>query len=202
MSPLPVSGVILAGGRSTRFQGQDKGLLHLAGRPLIAHVIARVQPQVQDLAINANRHHAAYQSYGLPVYGDVCGDYAGPLAGMLTALHHAAGEYVLVVPCDMPHLPQDLAAELWRGLHAANARVAVAHDGARLQAAVALLRRDARPALVAALAAQQLKTARWMHEQQAAIVDFSAQADAFFNLNQAQDLDLAQQLWEQQNHAG
>ena len=50
-----ISAIILSGGRATRMNGVDKGLVTLQNKPLIAHVITRLEPQVDEILINANR---------------------------------------------------------------------------------------------------------------------------------------------------
>ena len=84
-------GVILAGGQATRMGGGDKGLLALGGTPLLSHVIARLEPQVAGLALNANGDAARFEAFGLPVLPDTIAGFAGPLAGVLAGLDWAAG---------------------------------------------------------------------------------------------------------------
>jgi len=84
-----VTGVVLAGGRSQRMGGQDKGLVELAGRTMIEHVVAALRPQVGALIINANRNQETYARLGYPVVPDGVGDYFGPLAGMASAMQKA-----------------------------------------------------------------------------------------------------------------
>ena len=74
-------GVILAGGRATRMGGGDKGRLDLNGRSLVDHVIARLAPQVQAIALNANGTPHRFADLGLPIIADSHGTHAGPLAG-------------------------------------------------------------------------------------------------------------------------
>ena len=81
-----VTGLILAGGRGSRMGGADKGLQNFNGMPLALHTLLRLQAQVADVMINANRTLAAYEAFGEPVWPDVLADYAGPLAGFLTGL--------------------------------------------------------------------------------------------------------------------
>lgn len=78
-----VTGVILAGGQSRRMGGGDKGLLDLAGRPMLAHVIDRLAPQVGRTIINANGDPARFATFGLPVVADTITGFVGPLAGVL-----------------------------------------------------------------------------------------------------------------------
>ena len=82
-------GVVLAGGLARRMGGGDKSLLALAGRPILAHVIERAEPQVGPLILNANGDPGRFQSFGLPVVADVVEGFAGPLAGILTGLEWA-----------------------------------------------------------------------------------------------------------------
>jgi molybdopterin-guanine dinucleotide biosynthesis protein A len=84
-----VVGILLAGGKSSRMGGGDKCLLPLAGRPILAHVIERLKPQVAELIVSANGDPARFSAFGLPVVGDRVGGYAGPLAGTLAGLEWA-----------------------------------------------------------------------------------------------------------------
>ena len=108
-----ITAVILAGGRGTRMGNVEKGLLQWQGRPLIAHLIDALAPQVDTILINANREHQRYAIFGLPIIRDVA-EFAGtgPLAGLHAALSHSQTEWVVCVPCDMPDLPSDLVARL------------------------------------------------------------------------------------------
>ena len=65
--------------------GRIKAYSFLQNKPLISHVIERLQPQVIDISINANRHHAEYAQWGFPVFSDEFPDFQGPLSGMLNS---------------------------------------------------------------------------------------------------------------------
>jgi len=84
-----VVGILLAGGKSSRMCGGDKFLLPLAGRPILAHVIERLKPQVAELIISANGDPARFSAFGLPVVEDRLDFYAGPLAGIFAGLEWA-----------------------------------------------------------------------------------------------------------------
>jgi molybdopterin-guanine dinucleotide biosynthesis protein A len=130
--PARIAGTILAGGRSRRMGGRDKALLPLAGRPLLRHVIERVSPQVAELGLSVDQPSATYDDFGLPQLPDPVPGHHGPLGGLLAALRHfgARHEWVLMVPCDAPFLPPDLAAQLHRSAEAAAAPGAlVLYDG-------------------------------------------------------------------------
>ena len=108
-------GVILAGGLASRMGGGDKGMLSLGGRPLLAHVIDRLEPQVAGLALNANGEAARFARFGLPVLPDTIDGFAGPLAGVLAGLDWAAAlgaDSIVTAAADTPFFPGDLVPHL------------------------------------------------------------------------------------------
>jgi molybdopterin-guanine dinucleotide biosynthesis protein A len=136
-------GLVLDGGRARRMGGADKGLLALAGRPMIAHAIDRLRPQVARLAISANGDPARFERFGLPVVADDPPNRAGPLAGVLAALEYCARslpelEYVASLPGDTPFAPEDYVVRLHAARRAAKAAIAVAVSGGRTHHAAAL----------------------------------------------------------------
>ena len=109
-----IAGLVLAGGSGRRFGGVEKALLRLGGRPLIAHVVARLAPQVGALAISGRGVLAPYVP-GLPILDDGAFAGRGPLAGLLAGLEWAASigaEAMLSMPVDTPFFPDDLASRL------------------------------------------------------------------------------------------
>lgn len=149
-----VTGVLLAGGRAERMDGRDKGLLPLAGEPLIVHGVRRLKPQVAELLISANRHGEIYQRFGCRVVGDSVNErFRGPLAGMLAALRAATTPWVLTAPCDSPLLPPDYAARMLAALAEGQSAAGVMDDAGRWQPVFVLLSVDLRVDLTAWLAA-------------------------------------------------
>ncbi|MEO6697230.1 MAG: molybdenum cofactor guanylyltransferase MobA, partial [Gammaproteobacteria bacterium] len=136
-----ITGVILAGGRARRMNGLDKGLLEFAGKPLVEHALTRLAPQVSRLMINANRNHARYTSYGVPLVIDELEGYCGPLAGMYSAMGATQTDYIVTIPCDSPLIPDDLVQRMMAALIRENAVLCTAHDGRRLQPIYALMPR-------------------------------------------------------------
>ncbi|GMG83459.1 molybdenum cofactor guanylyltransferase MobA [Paralimibaculum aggregatum] len=120
---MSTAGVILAGGLARRMGGGDKTLLEVAGRPLLAHVIDRLRPQVAEIAINANGDAARFDGFGLPVIPDTVEGFAGPLAGVLAGMRWAAARghgHIVSAAGDTPFFPADLAARLAAALDDAN----------------------------------------------------------------------------------
>jgi len=202
-----ITGLVLAGGRGSRMGGVDKGLQNLNGRPLVAHVIARLQPQVSQLLINANRSLERYRDFGLPLVSDLATEgveaYAGPLAGMAAGLAHSSAPWLMAVPCDCPRLPLDLVARLLKAALDQDAEVAVPlsldADGAqRVEPAFCLMRREVEPALRQFLAAGDRKIQGWLATLKLTQVPFTRSEDAlaFKNANTPAELQALETLEE------
>ncbi|WP_341647035.1 molybdenum cofactor guanylyltransferase MobA [Thauera sp. SDU_THAU2] len=183
-----VTGVLLAGGQGSRMGGVDKGLTELAGRPMAAHALERLAPQVDELVINANRNLDAWRSFGHPVFGDDIGGFAGPLAGLHAALLHARHPLVATVPCDSPFLPGDLVDRLAGALHTAGAQLAVARTFDRLQPVFCLCRRELAGPLADYLRGGGRGVARWHDTLDVVEVSFDDEAAAFRNINTPAEL--------------
>ena len=183
-----ITGVILAGGQGRRMGGADKGLQELGGRPMAAHVLERLAPQVGAVLISANRNLERYAELGCPVLPDTLHGYAGPLAGLQAALAQATTPLLVTAPCDSPFLPADLVARLHDGLVAQQAELAVACADGRAHRAFCLLRRELLPGLDAFLAAGERRVGLWHASLKVAEVDFSDEAGAFGNINTTEDL--------------
>ena len=193
-----VTGLILAGGRGSRMGGTDKGLQPLRGMPMAMHVLWRLAPQVIDVVINANRNLGAYEGFGRTVVPDASADFQGPLAGMLAGLPYCETDWMMVVPCDVPHLPTDLVARLLAAAEAVDAPIAmpvtVDPDGQRQTHPVfLLLRGDLYDSLRVFMQNGGRKIDLWTASVGAIEVPFD-DASAFFNANTLADLNQLEQV--------
>jgi molybdenum cofactor guanylyltransferase len=183
-----ISSIILAGGRATRMNGADKGLVQLQQKPLIAHVIARLMPQADEIFINANREIAAYEAFGLPVLKDKDKEFIGPLAGFSLGLQHAKHDYVLTVPCDSPLLPLDLVERLYGSMAESRMDIAVAGSDGNTHPVFCLMKKSVLPSLQAYIESGERKVSAWQKSFKYVEVDFSDCSEAFTNLNTFEDL--------------
>ena len=124
-----ICGVILAGGKSSRMRFENKALLALGGKPLIAHMIAGAQTQVEYLVINANRDLENFEKLAIPVMADAYGPDAGPLAGIITGMqfcrkHFPEVKALACFPADVPWFPKNVVAQLAAALNADTTQVA------------------------------------------------------------------------------
>ncbi|WP_370559013.1 molybdenum cofactor guanylyltransferase MobA [Edwardsiella tarda] len=185
-----IEGVILAGGRATRMQGKDKGLITLHGLPLYQWVLQRLAPQVCRVVISANRNLGVYQQSGCKVIGDSLPDFPGPLAGVAAGLAQCQSEWLITVPCDSPFIPHDLVDILWQGK--GDAHVAYIDDGEHSHPTLALWHRDILPALEQFLQQGDRKLMLFMAQVHAQAVHDPRCAN-FININSLQECQQAQQ---------
>lgn len=189
---MQIIGVILAGGQGRRMGGADKALVPLGGQPLIAHVLARLRPQVDGVLISANGDATRLAPFGCEVVADT--SRQGPLSGVLAALTRAAdlgASHVVSVPVDTPFLPLDLVRDLRRAAGASPTGLAIAATGDGDHPATALWPVALAPALAAYLAAGGARISTFTDAQGAARCRF-ADAAAFANLNTPEDLAAAE----------
>ena len=189
-------GVILAGGQATRMGGGDKGLLTLGSGTILSHVIARIEPQVDSLALNAIGDATRFAELGLPVISDSISGFAGPLSGVLAGLDWAAekgASHIVTVAADTPFFPCDLVPQLQLAAETAGTNIALARtpDGRHPTFGLwpTALRDDLRSALQGGLR----KVVVWTDQHGAATADFPDDA-AFFNVNTPDDLAKAQAM--------
>ncbi|WP_420102982.1 molybdenum cofactor guanylyltransferase MobA [Bosea sp. (in: a-proteobacteria)] len=186
-------GLILAGGLSRRMGGGDKALLPLGGRPLLAHVAARLAPQCAELLLNANGDPARMADFALPIVPDSIPDHAGPLAGVLTGLdwlaaHRPATEWLVTAAADTPFLPPDLVARLHAARGEAGTPLACAASGDQRHHAIGLWPVSIRQALRDRLEAGERRLRAVTDRFGVAEVPWPAQPrDPFFNINTPED---------------
>lgn len=193
-------GVILAGGQATRMGGGDKGLRLVAGKPLLAHVIDRLVPQVERVILNANGAPERFADFALPVVADSLPDWPGPLAGVLAGLDWAAAhgaEAIVSVAADTPFFPQDLVARLEQAAGPSGLALAATRAEGKLWRHPTFglwpvaLRDDLRDALKGGLR----KVVLWTDRHAAGVAEFDTQPfDPFFNINTPEDITAAEEL--------
>jgi len=197
---LQVTGVILAGGRSKRMGGGDKGLLELAGRPMLVHVVCRMRPQVEALIINANGDPGRFAPLGLPVVPDTIGGFVGPLAGVLAGMRWSAANapttrWIATAAGDAPLLPADLVAKMMRAVEGRPGAIALAQSHGELHPVIGLWPVALADDLEEQLRAGVRKVLNWTDRHGTIAVQFppigvcGLDIDPFFNANTPLELD-------------
>jgi molybdopterin-guanine dinucleotide biosynthesis protein A len=196
--PIPgIDGVILAGGRSRRMGGADKALQNLAGRPLLAHVIDRIRPQVGHLWLSVASRTSEYEPFGLRQLPDPRPGSHGPLGGLLSALRQTAsglGTWLLLVPCDAPFLPGDLAERLYESTRSLSCPGAIVRSRGELQPTFSLWHVDLLQELERAVMELGMRGFKqFLDGRELALVDWAESTpDAFFNINDSASLSDAE----------
>jgi molybdenum cofactor guanylyltransferase len=183
--------------------GGDKCLLPLAGRPILAHVIERLKPQVAELIISANGDPARFSAFGLPVVEDRLDFYAGPLAGILAGLEWARtnrpeSRFAITAASDTPFLPADLVDRLRSASGEGEANLVVARSAEGMNPVFGLWHVTLAPDLDASLMSGDRKVSDWVRQHQAREVMFppvkieGRTIDPFFNVNRPDELAAAE----------
>ena len=190
---MKITGLILAGGRGSRMGSIDKGLQSFRGQPMVAHVLARLTGQVDELLINANRNLDEYAAFGHRVIADAIDGFAGPLAGLHIGMTHASHPLIATVPCDSPFLPLDLIARLSDSMAKDNADLAVAKTFNQPHPVFCLTKTSLAPHLQAFLDSGQRKIDKWYATLKVVEVPFDDEEAAFSNINTVDELKAFEQ---------
>ncbi len=183
-----ITGLILAGGRSSRMGGQDKALIKFKEKRLIDHVYERLQPQVAGVIINTNQNHDQFKSFGVRVVSDAIGDFAGPLAGLHAGLAVSRRPFLVSVPVDSPFFPDDMVERMFDALESTSTQIAVACTGDQPHPVFSLVRRTVLDHLTAFLKGGGRKIDAWYDTLSMVQVDFNDDA-LFGNINTPEELD-------------
>jgi molybdopterin-guanine dinucleotide biosynthesis protein A len=185
--------------------GGDKGLLPLAGKSMLQHVIDRLRPQVAAIVLNANGDPARFQGFGLPVVADSIAGHVGPLAGVLAGMRWSLAQapqrpWIVTAAGDAPLLPRDLVDRLLAAVDGGAGRIALARSNGELHPVIGLWPVALAADLEAALGKGVRKVLDWSNRHGSVGVDFPAQRlddieiDPFFNANTPQELEQLRRL--------
>lgn len=200
VGPRSLTAMVLAGGRGSRWGGQDKGLIGVDETPMALSAIERLQAKPHEalasLAINANRNIPSYATFGCPIWSDEDPTaFKGPLAGWQTGLRHCPTPWLLSVPCDTPDFPEDLIEKMVQKQSQTGVALVLAasqdHTGRHPHPVFALLHTDLLPSLNAFIHDGGRRVMAWCETQACAwaIFDIGPEHDPFANLNRPADAD-------------
>lgn len=182
-----VTTLILAGGKSSRMGGNDKGLLKIDNEYLIQKIVALALQYSDDVIINVNRNYEIYSALGLKTIKDIHKNFQGPLAGIYSGFLNIKTKYMLILPCDCPMIEQKYFQIMLNSEFIKDIRCA--HDGNRLQPVHSLLKKSLINSLKEFLDTGERKIDRWYNKESFEIVDFSEMSQFFLNINTPDDLE-------------
>ena len=203
-----VIGLLLAGGKSSRMGGGDKSLRLLGGRPIIAHVIELLRPQVSPVVINANGDKSRFAAYEVPVVADCIAGFAGPLAGIHAGLkwikaNRSDISHAVTVATDTPFFPLDLVRRFLEEQRLGS-ELLVARSDEGVHPVIGLWPVSLTGAIEDFLNDGQHKVGRFVEQQAAIEVWFpkvevgGTPTDPFFNINEPSELAKADALLKEQ----
>lgn len=196
MSALRVTGVIQAGGRSTRMGGAPKALLELGGKRIIERVVDAVGAVLDDLLVVTNTPER-YAFLGLPMVPDAFPD-GGALGGIYTGLRAAGGDAAFTVACDMPFVHSAIVRMVVE--RAGEGDVVIPRTGAQLETMHAVYGKRCLAPMEARLRAGQLKIVGFFGDVRVVELDAAGVAQhrdpdvAFMNVNTPEELARARAL--------
>ena len=191
---INVDGVILAAGKSSRMGRANKVLANLGGRSLLEIAVEKLGPQVDTLVINGDPAVCGEQALADRIEG-----FQGPLMGLYTALlseQLSRADYLMMVPCDGPFLPDNLVAELYQQIVRADADIACVRYQGFAQPTFSLWHKRALPDIEQALLVEKNGGFKpLLQSLNAVYLDWPEQDPSpFFNINTPEDLALAEKL--------
>ncbi len=181
-----ITAIVLAGGQGSRMNHQDKAWVDFEGRPLIRHVLEKIEPSVGHIVISRNRPNPDPDALDYSYYQDELPGFQGPLAGIAACAEHVPTDTVLIVPCDTPNLPASLVPTLAAQLSGCDLAVAE-HDG-RLQPLVFLTKTQVLKTIPAYLKSGKRSVMGWIETKDFVTVPFHDCAHAFENINKSSQL--------------
>lgn len=184
---MGITGLILAGGKASRMNGVNKALVPFLGRPMLAQVIERLAPQVNQILVNTNQDFDQFKPFDFPLISDETTEFAGPLAGLHVGLKASQDEWVLSVPCDSPLLPKDLAKRLLDAVQTQQADIAIAKTDVQNHPVFCLCKKSLCDDLAAYLKQGGRKVREWQRLHQCVEVHFEDEYN-FSNVNTFDEL--------------
>ena len=186
---LPISVLILAGGRGSRMGGRDKGLVELNNRPFVEHALKIVGPYSDDIIISCNRNQEQYRNFSEVLVADKESDFPGPLAGIQAGLKRAKQDAMLVLPCDTPMIPADLPLRLYQAFDKHPDAISLVNDGERLQPLHAIIPTRYLDSLNEFLKGDRRGVIHWYKQHPVEEVIYQGQAEFFTNINRLEELE-------------
>lgn len=183
---------ILAGGDSRRWGGKPKALAPVWGMPMASIMIQRLtaEDQVAKLVVRSVQQAWActlpasliIESEALP---------AGPMRGILAALQDARDSglgMALIVPCDMPWIPLDIAKRLFDCMRSQRADGAVLVDAHGQHSLCILLSTATIPVIEALLSSGEQRVKMYLTKLNIAKRYWYGVPQALLNGNQPDDV--------------
>ena len=111
-----ILGIILAGGKSSRF-GEDKSTVKLGNKTLLDHTVNKIENEFNEILVISNNKKFNFKNNKIHVVEDCIEGQLGPLVGILTAMkwvkkNNKNYKWIASFPCDTPFFDMKFISEL------------------------------------------------------------------------------------------
>lgn len=189
MNKINITVGILAGGKATRMNNQDKGLVMFNGKYMIENIINAIEPYVKHITINANRNISKYKKLGYPVVQDFYEGYAGPLSGIYSILNVTNSKYLMILPCDSPLIEWKLIQKMYSEIKLSGVEVVVAHNTNRAQPVFMIIDTAVKDSIKEYIESGNRKIDFWYLEKNYKYIYFNENCNYFKNINTEEELN-------------
>jgi len=191
IKPMPnelpnICALILAGGLGSRMNYQDKGLLPISDLSFVEHIAQKLEPQVTSIYVSTNKNFKAYQALGFNCIDDFPFPSEGPLCAIASGLEKIKCEYLMIVPCDCPNIPNDLVKKLYEQIRKENASIASISLNGKIEPLFSLISTHLYDNLKENINKGVRKTHLWIQSEKHVLVE-SINSHQFLNINTNED---------------
>ena len=183
---------ILSGGKSSRMDGNDKGLIDFYGKSVLSRIINIASDFSSDIFVVANNNLDKYRQIHPNIYTDILTDYQGPLSGIYTALSKCKNKKLIILPCDGPFIKDIYFKSLTS--YESNKNIQVVKTDNRLQPVYARIDSSLLKNLEKFLQSGERKIDKWYNSCGFDEICFDKNTDMFLNINSKNDIKENEQL--------
>ena len=178
---------VLSGGKSSRMNHEDKGLIEFNGFSVLSRITKLSYKYSDDVFIITNDNHEEYEKLHPYIYSDILDNYQGPLSGIFTALSKCKNRYVIILPCDGPFIKEDYFEKFIS--YTEDQNILVAKTGDRLQPVYARLESSLKDNLKVFLETGERKIDKWYTACGYKEILFEQSDEMFININSKYDIE-------------
>ena len=196
-----VLGVILAGGKSSRF-GSNKSLSNLANNKLIEHVINKIDTYFPKILIVSNDSSLKIENKKIKIIKDCIEGYLGPLVGVLSAMKYANSyknkyKWIITFPCDTPFFNRIIIEKMIEKTNMADEKIYFVRDKKQRHNIFGIWSTSLEKVLEDDLKNNFRKVDLWADKIGCNFIEKDIQNEnEFLNINTKEDLKLAEKVYK------
>ena len=196
-----VLGVILAGGKSSRF-GSNKSLSKLANNKLIEHVINKIESYFPKILIVSNDSNLKIENKKIKIIKDCIEGYLGPLAGVLSAMKYANSyknkyKWIITFPCDTPFFNRIIIKKMFEKINLAEEKIYFIKEKKQRHNIFGMWSTSLEKTLEDDLNNNFRKVDLWADKIGCSFIEKDVQnKNEFLNINTKEDLELAKKIYK------